>query len=594
MTSSLQAVTVIRLDADRLSRGSDGFVEASYSVVGFISGVVGVAVVSYLGIGALAAVRGLLDAVMSPKRVLERSDLPATVAASYADAKGKQRSQKWGLGREITAGFFSALPKLVTWPVESWHYGRNPLAPDRFAKLIRRPFALRQSAWLLICAVFVAILVAVVGHHWYLRLASYSIVIALLSIQAAALVAGENLRENLRRTVPCRVCRSVELRTKVPWALVQFAVIAATSFITLTVVAVVLLRWPAHTPFRWSALWLEARDIWGTGRITALLRTEDTSATNILVAVCGAAVIVSLVSQVWNPRRFLRNADDRIDIARKLVLVGCMDEARDWLTDIPAGSSRPLEARKVDGMFAIKQGDLREALERATNAAAAGRFTGSPKDQGDAYWITAQWALNFWDTAVYASVIEHFLSAGIADGCLAAITDQMLVQRAEDVAEVLTAIVSPPPFEPPEAGHMRSGAERREPPYPLTVAVLAIRRRDLNAASELLGSVPADLPGSVVKTMLAGDAMLTRVDEERRRAPSRDLTPEVINVIDSMLAEARSWHIDQLPSWLREYVAGNVEARAYYLRNVLDEAHTVALRELDRDLVETPRELVAW
>ncbi len=500
----------------------------------------GLIVVPYLAVGTFDAA-GVLAVGLISTRALSR--LPHPAAPMFADMTAAKRHKK--LGR--IQGFVDTLLK---WPavVIAWPLVHRELRGRQNVKAIadlriRRPLVVTESVWTLCFVVLLTLLVRVSGHHWYLRFACYVVIAAILAGQARFVINGDNLRQELRRTVGSPVA--------------QFALIALANFAALTVAAFVLLRWPAGSPFHWRSLWLESRQILSFSHVGAVFGARHTGATTVFVATAGVAVYASLLGQFLHPLQFLRSDNDRLEVVRRLLLAGDSENADRWLKDVGRGD-RQLAVLHAEGMLGIKSQDFNLALQRARGAAVVRRLTTSPEDEDDARWILGEWAQQLRDGEACSDVVGYLVASGTGDPCLAAVIDEMLERGVPQLADALEA-------------HLTDRT------YPLSLSAIAKSREDWTGAKERLRSaVPRQEAGRLVKRMLLSYATVLALQADDRRK-MRDAAAE-----DSreLVREAQSWHIEQFPLWLREWLAREIDARARHRVVSGDEQTAKALREL--------------
>jgi hypothetical protein len=500
------------------------FLVVPYLVIGVICGLVGFG-------GNVFLVGGLL--ILGRRSRLIPPQL-ALMLTEYARSK-------LFFGRYVINALSWPLGSPVLWPPIIYRANRSfteentlPTPGAMMDMRLRRPFEANLGLWLLSFAALLALLVGVSGHHWYLRVACYAVIIACLSNQVRIMTSGSDLSE--------------ELRTTLRNPFLQLVLIAVSSFLALTIAAFALLRWPVHASFRWDSLWSEGWQILGFTDLRAVWQARPTGATEILVAITGVTVYVSLISQLWKPLRFKRTSDDCVAIAMGLLLAGDRVSAKRWLETAQArGQKQPkavAEALTAEGAQAMADGDFDVALERArVMAQLLRRNTNSPEDQDDARFIIADWAasLSLFDMGqVYSPLVSYLVTNGISDPCLAAIVF------------VETTISSTyPGIEAPSAEIMKPEAL-----YPLTVAAFEMGQSHWPQARARLDAIePVTTTASLVKRILIA---LQTAGAARAEDPSKGR--EVLIQDTSMLiTEVNSWSVDEFPMWLRKFLQLYVE-----------------------------------
>ena len=479
----------------------------------------GFIVVPYLAVGIYFAARHLAIKFLVPKSVLldiPHPDMPDMVRMrEVAHERG---------ARDWLDGLFSAAFQVIVWPVRFRATHRDPSMRGAIDASLRRSYVVRENVWLLFTSTSIALLVGVSGHHWYLRLATYAVIVAILSYLLWGIIQPRVLRLNLCRTVPN------------PY--LQFGLIALSDFVALTVAASILLRWPPNTTFQWNTLWLEARQILGFGHVLEIWRNRSSGIVVILIAVTGLAVY-GLLGELRKPWLFRRTDSDRADIAVKLLTVGDYCGAEKWLNSFEGDEAGSIDRLWAQALGAIYAGRPEEALSCAQAVAAVNRaIAGTPHDDDDGRCLLLEWT-DFESEINGCGLFDFLIESGISDACLSLQIATLMTRGYPKRGDALPVNIP----------------DRR---YPLTTAAFRAVSGNYLEAVPLLEAAPMTNIESMIAKYLISEPLA--IASAMAADPMRGFLA-AMEASQTLLRESQYWPIESIPLWLRNDLIGDIDQR---------------------------------
>lgn len=495
----------------------------------------GVLVLPYLAYGAFG-VLVIVFALPMARKLSRQSD--AAPVAVIGELHAIRRQAGLGAVRGKLDGLLIAAAQPAMWPAHYLMAGPSPEVRAVADARVRRPLPLWEGVVLCTFVAVIAMLVAADGQRWCLRLGCYAAIIAVLTCQLRLLLHGVDAREEMRRTLSN--------------PFLQLGVIALTSFLTLVLAGYVLLHWPDHQPFRLPGLWLEARQTFGFGHLSAIWKARHAGGTQILLAITALSVYALLVRQLSNPLAFRRTDDDRVDIAIRLALAQQPEEAQEWLQRVERFSALSAEGLRANGLIALAAGRRDDALGAARADATLRRAgTDAPEDDDDARVTLLVWAQQFRDRELFAAVSAWSIESGIGDAALASIVPGLSANTWRALA--------------PLPGRFR-----------LTSAMVGLCGGEDVDPSVLSGARSSGVPDRLATAFVSAHLALRQASHlswSRERQVATAGTRMLLN-------ELGAQPLDRLPFWLRVWAANEIELRLGRKHLYLEAETTEALRTL--------------
>ena len=424
-----------------------------------------------------------------------------------------------------------AVCNLAAWPAGLWSAMSTQAAggPVPFARVALRPGQVIASAWSLGMALLTAGLMLATGIHWYLLVMAWFLILA-------------NAARQLGSVLPGNGNTMTALRNRPQNPALQLGLITAADFLTLTVAAVVLLRWPARIGLLWSALLAEGRNIWGFGHLGAILRVHPQGADQVLVAVAALLLYASLLKFVRPDVFRKRNASESTTIALSYLLVGEPEKAERWLSvlDSPIRDPNAVSAR---GAYKLAVGDLEAALVLARRyVELEWADVGPQAREEDALARLTSWSRTCADHPGYPTTagmlsfaIDHGATDGVLVYCVACTSKGKWRTVESSVREAL------------------SQADPAGERFPMALAMTDVQSsRFVDARKRLAGLRPASVNDQLVGRFIAAMSKLASAYAVGDRIGAFLAVSDLAGGIEE---ESAGWPVDDLARWQRQWMA---------------------------------------